>query len=95
MSEYTRVNFGALSTGQADFLAVYNALKGTLDDLDGQLKNSLSQWEDSARDAYHDAKGQWDKAAQHMAQAINELSKGIATAHENYHGTEQKNAQMW
>ncbi len=95
MSDYTRANFGALSMGQQDFLAVYNALKGTLDDLDGKLKGSLSQWEGSAQTAYHTAKAQWDQAAQHMAMVMNKLGGVIGTAHENYSGVEKANSQMW
>jgi WXG100 family type VII secretion target len=95
MSEYTRVNFGALSTGQADFLAVYNALKGTLEDLDAELKGSLSQWEDSAKDAYHQAKAQWDQAAHHMAQTMNALGKVIGVAHKNYRDAEHHATRMW
>lgn len=95
MSEYTMANFGALSTGQQDFLLVYNSLRSTLDDLDGQLKSSLSQWEGSAQAEYHVAKAQWDAAAQHMAMVMNKLGGVIGTAHENYTAVERANAQMW
>jgi len=95
MSDYTKANFGALQTGQQDFLAVYNALKGTLDDLDGKLRASLSQWEGDAQTSYHQAKAQWDAAAQHMATVMNKLGGVIGTAHENYSGVEKSNAQMW
>ena len=74
---------------------MYNALKGTLDELDCKLKGSLSQWEGSAQAAYHTAKAQWDAAAQHMAMVMNKLGGVIGTAHENYSGVEKANASMW
>jgi WXG100 family type VII secretion target len=95
MSEYTQVSFGALNTGEEDFIAVHNAVVGTLEDLEGKLNSSLSQWTGDAQTRYHEAKTTWQKAANDMTLAINKLAGVIGTAHENYTSVERANAQMW
>lgn len=95
MSDYTRANFSGLQTAQADFGLSYRALVDTLDDLERDLESKLAQWEGSARSAYYEAKKQWDSAAAHMGQVLQQLGVVIGDAHENYSAAERRNAGLW
>lgn len=94
-NEFVHVNYGALSTGQNDFAAVYQALNGTLNDLRSQLNASLDHWTDDAKTSYQSAQAEWDKISNHLAEVLQKLGGVIGTAHENYTGVEQANAKMW
>jgi len=94
-SDFVHVNYNALSTGQNDFAAVYQALEGTLEELRGQLNASLDHWTDEAKLAYQSAQSEWDKVAAQLATVLMRLGNVIGTAHENYSGVERANARMW
>lgn len=92
---YTRANFGQMQQAQADFTLAYRALVDELDDLEKVLENSLSQWEGGAQTAYWEAKRQWDSAAAHIGQILNQLGVTIGEAHSNYSGAERANLNIW
>lgn len=94
-SEFTAVNFGGMTQGEADFASVYQALQNTLTTLESQLNSSLSQWTGSAQQAYYAAKAKWDAAAADMATVVNSLSQVIGVANANYTQTEAVNRAMW
>jgi early secretory antigenic target protein ESAT-6 len=95
VTDYTRANFGQISTSQADFMLAWRALQDTLTDLEKDLESSLAQWEGNARTEYHRAKAQWDQAAAHMASVLNNLGAVIGDAHSNYTGAERANSGIW
>jgi WXG100 family type VII secretion target len=95
MSDYTAVQFGAMSTGEADFASVYAQLQSTLDTLQSQLQSSLQSWTGSARQAYYAAKAEWDAAAADMATVVQQLSAVVGTANHNYQAAESTNTAMW
>ena len=94
-TDYTRANFGQISTSHADFMLAWRALQDTLSDLEKDLQSSLSRWEGGAQAEYHRAKAQWDAAAAHMAQVLGNLGTVIGDAHTNYTGAERKNMGIW
>ena len=94
-NEFVHVDFNALSTGQNDFAAVYQALEGTLHDLETQLNSSLASWTDDAKEAYRIAQQEWNKLSAQLAVTLQKLGQVIGTAHENYKGAEAANARMW
>jgi 6 kDa early secretory antigenic target len=93
--DYVKAVFGSLSDGEAQFMAAYNGLSSTVNDLDGQLRSSLSSWDGQAQQAYYQAKAIWDKAIADMGMVIQNLSRVIGTANTNYQGAEQSNAAMF
>lgn len=95
MSEYTSVSFGGMAQGEADFQSIFNALTGTLSDLQHNLEASLAQWTGAARGSYTQAKGDWDAAAQHMASILNSLGAVIGTANDTYQQTERSLTGLW
>lgn len=95
MSDYTKANFGAMQQAQADFTLAYRALTDELDDLEKTLEKQLAQWEGDAVSAYWDAKRQWDAAANHIGQVLNQLGAVIGEAHSNYSSAERRNQGIW
>jgi 6 kDa early secretory antigenic target len=93
--DYVKAVFGSLSDGEAAFMAAYNGLSSTVNDLDAQLRSSLSTWDGQAQAAYYEAKAIWDKAIADMGMVIQGLSRVIGTANTNYMGAEQANAAMF
>ena len=49
MSEYTRVMFGTMEQGQADFARTYSSLQSTVSNLDSQLRANLAEWDGAAQ----------------------------------------------
>jgi len=95
MSEYTRVVFGTMEQGRADFAATYSSLQNTVSTLDSQLRSNLADWDGAAQQAYYAAKAVWDNAMADMASVLNQLGAVIGAANENYTSAESANAQMW
>lgn len=93
--EFTRVDFGGMSQGQADFMATHSALQNTLDDLERDLETKLSQWDGAARQEYQRAKQQWRAAAADMANVLQNLGGVIGTGNENFTGAERTGQSIW
>ncbi|GAA2728866.1 WXG100 family type VII secretion target [Actinocorallia aurantiaca] len=94
-TDYTKVNFGALADGQADFRKVYNELNNRLNSLEKYLESNLSEWEGDAVQAYWEAKRVWDKACQDVANTINAMGAAIGNANQSYQDTENANRRIW
>jgi WXG100 family type VII secretion target len=94
-SDYTKVVFAAMESGQQDLVNSFNTLKSTVDTLDAQLKTHLSQWDGTARTAYLAAKHVWDTAITDMATVLQSLGQVVGTANENYATAERVNASMF
>lgn len=95
MSEYTKVMFGSLATGEADFASIYQSLQSTLSSLESQLSTNLAEWSGAARSAYSVDQAKWNAAAANMAAVVSQLSTVVGTANSNYTTTERSNTQMW
>ena len=95
MSEYTRVMFGTMEQGQADFARTYSSLQSTVNTLDSQLRANLAEWNGAAQQAYYQAKAAWDAAMADMANVVNQLGTVIGTANANYTAAERANTSMW
>jgi 6 kDa early secretory antigenic target len=94
-SSYTRAQFGALQTGEADFASIYSQLQSTISTLDAKLRANLAEWDGEAQAAYHVAKAKWDAAMANMAMVLNNLKAVIGEANVNYTNTENANAALW
>jgi early secretory antigenic target protein ESAT-6 len=95
MGEYTAVDFGAMQTGEAEFVSTFQALQNTLTTLDAQLQSSLNRWTGEAQTAYYAAKKKWDGAAADMATVVSHLGQVVGVANENYVNAERTNMGMW
>ena len=93
--DFVLANFGTLADGESQFMAAYNGLTSTINDLDSQLRGSLDGWEGSAQQAYYQAKAIWDKAIADMGLVIQGMSQVVGTANVNYQQAEQANSTMF
>jgi ESAT-6 family protein len=92
---YTLAQFGTMQSAEQNFLAVYNSLTSTLEDLQRELQSSLAAWTGDAQAAYQTAKATWDQAAAHMAMVLNQLGNVIGTANTTYQDTERGLSGLW
>jgi 6 kDa early secretory antigenic target len=95
MGEYMAVQFGAMSSAEADFASVHAAFQNTLSTLESQVNSSLASWTGAAQQAYYAAKTKWNAASADMAAVVQQLSTVIGTANTNYQGAERANVSMW
>jgi early secretory antigenic target protein ESAT-6 len=93
--DYTRVNFGGMSTGEADFSLAARTLLTELDDLESKLKAKLAQWDGDAQHAYTGFQQQWHAAAMDMQNVVTQLGAAIGTANANYQAAERANTGIW
>ncbi|GII78335.1 hypothetical protein Sru01_33170 [Sphaerisporangium rufum] len=91
----TLVNFGTMATGRQDFARQWQAMEGTLQQLETDLDRLLGEWDGDARTAYFQARQQWDAASGRMAQLLQQLGAVIEQGHENFHLTEKANVAMF
>ncbi|MDH2425091.1 WXG100 family type VII secretion target [Sphaerisporangium sp. TRM90804] len=91
----TLVNFGSMATGAQDFARQWQAMEGTLQQLETDLDRLLGEWDGDARAAYWTARGQWDAASGRMAALLKQLGAVIELGHENFSLAEKANVTMF
>ncbi|WP_248961028.1 WXG100 family type VII secretion target [Sphaerisporangium perillae] len=91
----TLVNFGSMTTGRQDFARQWQAMEGSLQDLETNLDRLLGEWEGDARTAYYTARATWDGASARMAALLSQLGAVIELGHENFAATEKANVAMF
>ncbi len=95
MTDYTAVNASSMAEGIAALSKAHKDLTSHLDDLEGNLNQSLAQWTGAAQAAYKDAQNVWDKAARHMQQVVNTMHGTLGKITEKYADTESKITASW
>lgn len=70
MSDSTSVDQGLMAQGISDLDTAHRNVSSDLSDLEHEVETSLAEWTGDAREAYTQAKAQWNKAADHMTQVI-------------------------
>ncbi|MFC4584688.1 WXG100 family type VII secretion target [Sphaerisporangium corydalis] len=91
----TLVNFGTMATGRQDFARQWQAMEGSLQQLETDLDNLLGEWDGDARTAYYTARAQWDAASGRMALLLQKLGGVIEQGHENFTMAEKANVTMF
>jgi|ERR1700691_919798 early secretory antigenic target protein ESAT-6 len=94
-NDYTRVMFGAMEQGQADFQRTYASLQSEIATLESQLQGNLGEWVGSAQQAYHEAQAVWNNAMANMQAVLQQLGTVIGTANDNYQQAESANTALW
>ncbi|MEU5876572.1 WXG100 family type VII secretion target [Spirillospora sp. NPDC047279] len=95
MGQAFSTTYASMQQAEALFKSKHKELTSLLDSLEADLQSGLSRWEDDARDAYFEQQAKWDKAAREAAKAVEEFSKAIRAAHDNYKKAEGANTGMW
>lgn len=88
---YSSMDFGAMQQAYAAFQQKFNQMQSELDDLERSVEGKLAQWEDAARDAYIDAKRQWEASAADIARVMNQLGVVINSSAETGQSTVRSN----
>jgi 6 kDa early secretory antigenic target len=89
------VDLSTVASAEDEFEQVLHALEDQLNQLDGQLRTSLSEWTGEAQAAYHAAHAKWRAAADDMARVLAGLQRVLGTAHQNYHSARTTNVGIW
>lgn len=89
------VDLSTVASTEDEFEQVLHALQDQLNQLDNELRTSLSEWTGEAQAAYHVAHARWRAAADDMARVLAGLRSVLRTAHQNYHSARTTNIGMW
>ena len=89
------VDLSAVGSAEDEFEQVLHTLRDQLNQLDSELRMSLSEWTGEAQAAYHVAHAKWRAAADDMARVLAGLQGVLRTAHQNYHSARTTNIGMW
>ena len=82
---------------QVDVLSadIANDAKGIaqeLDNLDTQVKSLIEQWDGAAREAYHQAKRDWNGKLQEMNQILGQISQATSQIAQQYVESDARSA---
>lgn len=88
---FSSMDFGAMQQAYASFQQKYNAMQTELDDLAKNVEGKLGEWEDDARNAYFDAKRQWESSAADIGRVMNQLGAVINSSAETGQSTVKSN----
>lgn len=94
--DYTKANFPAMAQAEADMMTASKALRGELDDLNGDLHKVLHEaWDGDAHNAYTIYRDEWNVAASKIQGIVHRLGQAIGNIHGNYAAAERANAKLW
>ncbi|MBX6769389.1 MAG: WXG100 family type VII secretion target [Actinomadura rubrobrunea] len=91
---YSSMDFGAMQQAYATFQAKYTQMQTELDDLEKSVESKLAQWEDDAKNAYFDAKRQWEQSAQDIGRVLQQLGAVINSSSETGQNTVRTNVNL-
>ncbi|MFC9973762.1 WXG100 family type VII secretion target [Spirillospora sp. NPDC050679] len=91
---YSSMDFGAMQQAFATFQQKYSQMTSELDDLEKSVENKLAQWEDDAKNAYFDAKRQWEASAADIGRVMQQLGAVINSSSETGQGTVKSNVNL-
>ncbi|WP_026313411.1 WXG100 family type VII secretion target [Actinomadura flavalba] len=91
---FSSMDFGAMQQAFATFQAKYNQMQSELDDLEKTVESKLGQWEDEAKNAYFDAKRQWERSAAEIGRVMQQLGAVINSSSETGQTTVKNNVNL-
>jgi WXG100 family type VII secretion target len=95
MSDFTRWDPAALDQLQANLRLAYRGIEDETNDLEKSLEAKLANWDGGAKEAYWDAKRQWEKAIQELNQVLGQLGAAVQNIKDNYTETERSNSTIF
>ncbi|MEQ4206454.1 WXG100 family type VII secretion target [Actinopolymorpha sp. B17G11] len=95
MSDFTRFDPAALDQLQANLRLAYRGIQDETNDLEKALEAKLANWHGGARDAYTDAKAQWEKAISELNDVLGQLGAAVENIKVNYSETERSNQTIF
>ena len=89
------IKYETLGEAQGDLAAAFAATQATIEELKYKLAGGLSLWTGTARDAYDQAKNDWDTAFTHMNAVLNKANIHLGNVNDWYQHAERQNASIW
>lgn len=87
-----RVDHAALSQASQDLVAAAKNIENRLNTLEADLKPLQASWSGSAKDAYHQAKIQWDKAIEEMTLLLQQVGGAVEQSNVDYRSADLRGA---
>ena len=84
----------ALDELEANLRLAYRGVEDETNDLEKYIEGKLQDWTGDAREAYTDAKRQWEQAIRELNGVLDNLGVAVKNIHENYSSTERSNATI-
>ncbi|REF36562.1 WXG100 family type VII secretion target [Thermasporomyces composti] len=95
MTDFTRWNAEALDQLQANLRLAYRGVEDETNDLERELEQKLAEWSGEAREAYWQAKAQWEKAIGELNDVLAQLGAAVENIRTNYTATERANTTLF
>ena len=95
MSDFTRWDPAALDQLQANLRLAYRGVEDETNDLEKSLEAKLGEWDGEAKQAYWDAKAQWERAISELNDVLSQLGVAVENIKTNYTDTERSNTTIF
>lgn len=95
MGQVTKWDAGSLDELQANLQTAYSTMEESTTELEQKLQAKFETWEGDAREAYTEAKAQWDQALAEFNEVIQQLGQAVIQIKDSFQTTERSNAQTF
>lgn len=92
---FTSVSAAAMSMGIEALRKANQNLQTTLENLKGNLSNSLALWDGAAQRAYHTVQARWDQQAIEMNNIVQTMTVTLGNISQRYDDNERRVAGRW
>jgi 6 kDa early secretory antigenic target len=89
------VTFQSIQQASQDCARTDANLQQQLSDLKAYLAPMTAVWTGKASEDYQALQRTWDQAAGELSELLQEISRALQVAGENYEQTERSNASIW
>lgn len=86
---------GQLDALMADMVQGVNKLRGKVEEMEGQLKPHMSEWEAGAKGAFEDVKRKWGTEVNDLNELLLDIKKAVEQSKEAYLAGELRNKNSW
>ncbi|TDD61546.1 WXG100 family type VII secretion target [Actinomadura rubrisoli] len=90
-----RAEFAAFSEAERCFEQALRQFEAVLDKLEGELEQSLADWEGDDQKAYAAARARWDQSTRTLHAELARLHRAIGRSHRNFRSSSDTNVRMW
>lgn len=87
-----RVDHGALDAAAEGMKMTVGKIDGCLDNLVGNLKPLVEQWDGETKEAFHRCEMVWDQSMREMKDLLNQASVAVQQSNADYRSTDVRNA---
>lgn len=95
MTDFTRWSAESLDQLQANLRLAYRGVEDETNDLEKALEAKLADWSGEAKEAYWQAKAQWEKAIGELNTVLGQLGAAVENIKTNYTATERSNTTIF